>query len=173
MADRWPANSVAIHWAAAVLLGGMALGGFVMTELPAASELRRWIARLHTVGGLLLVALTVARLVVRRRGPKPEPLPVPALHRRGIGVVHALLYAVTFAIGASGFVTARLSDQTWHEYLMGRLAEVPSLAHLATREAHERLVFAMMVLVALHVGGVMVQQLRAGGTLRRMIPFLR
>lgn len=128
-------------------------------------------SRLHTVGGAALMLLTVARLVVRRRGPAVTPLPVSDLHRRGIGVIHALRYGVLFAIGASGFVTGARS--AWPDYLQGRLAEAPALEALASREAHEVLVLALIGLVLLHVGGVMVQQLRAGGALRRMVPFLK
>ena len=85
-------------------------------------------------------------------------------------MTHALLYAVTFAIGASGFVTGARSE--WPDYLRGQLAEAPALETLASREAHEVLVFALLGLVLLHVGGVMLQQVRKGGVLRRMVPFL-
>ena len=158
-------------WQIAVaLVVGLATAGFVMTDLPADSSERLLTSRMHTLGGATLMLLTVARLVVRRRGPAVTPLPVSVLHRRGIGAIHALLYAVTFAIGASGVVTGALS--TWPNYLWGQLAEAPALEALASREAHELLVFALLALVALHVGGVMLQQIRSGGVLKRMVPFL-
>jgi cytochrome b561 len=93
-----------------------------MTDLPADSSGRLLISRLHTLGGATLMLLTVARLVVRRRGPAVTPLPVSDLHRRGVGVIHALLYAVTFGIGASGFVTGARS--AWPDYLRGQLAKL-------------------------------------------------
>jgi cytochrome b561 len=99
-----------------------------------------------------------------------KPLPVSKLHRRGIGAIHASLYAVTFAIGASGAVTGALS--AWPSYLRGQLAEAPALKELASREAHEVLVFLLLGLVLLHVGGVMVQQVKSGAILGRMVPFL-
>ena len=136
-------------------------GGFVATDLPADSSGRLLISRLHTLGGATLMLLTVARLVVRRRGPAVSPLPVSDLHRRGVGVIHALLYVVTFGIGATGFVTGARS--AWPDYLRGQLAEAPALEALASREAHEALVFALLGLVLLHVGGVMLQQVRQGG----------
>ena len=168
MRDRWSNASVALHWLSAMLIAGLAVAGFVMTDLAPASSARLLLARMHTLGGLTLMLLTIARLVVRRRGPAITPLPVSALHRRGVGVTHALLYAVIFAIGASGFITGALS--AWPDYLQGTLREAPALATLASRELHEVLVFALLGLVGLHVGGVMLQQARKGGVLRRMLP---
>lgn len=170
MNDRWSTPGVAIHWLAAVLIAGLATAGFVMTDLLADSSGRLLISRMHTLGGATLMLLTVVRLVVRRRGPAVSPLPVSELHRRGIGATHALIYAVTFAIGASGFVTGAWS--MWPDYLRGSLAEAPELKALASRQAHEVLVFALIGLILLHVGGVLLQQIRTGGVLQRMMPFL-
>ena len=55
----------------------------------------------------------------------------------------------------------------------GALAAAPELESLASREVHEVLVFALLGLVALHVGGVVLQQVRRGGIARRMVPFLK
>ena len=171
MRERWSNTSVALHWFGAMLIVGLATAGFVMTDLPADSSVRLLLSRMHTLGGATLMAVTVARLLVRRRGPGVTPLPVSELHRRGVGVIHSLLYAVTFAIGASGFVTGARS--AWPDYLRGQLTKTPALEALASRQAHEVLVFALLGLVLLHVGGVMLQQVRKGGVLRRMVPFLK
>ncbi len=169
MKDRWSGWSVMLHWLAAGLIVGLA-AGFLMTDLPADSSARLFVSRLHTLGGATLMLLTVARLVIRRRGPTVTPLPLSDLHRRGVGVIHALLYAVVFVIGASGVVTGARS--AWPEHLQGKLAEAPALGSLVSREAHEALVFVLLGLVLLHVGGVLLQQARRGGVLGRMVPFL-
>jgi cytochrome b561 len=171
MKERWSNASVALHWLSAVLIVGLAAAGFIMVDLPSGSGGRLLMSRLHTLGGATLMLLTLARLVVRRRSPRVEPLPLPDLHRRGIAVIHALLYLVTFAIGLSGLVTGATS--AWPSYLRGGLAEAPDLAPLASREAHEVMVFALLGLVALHVGGVLLQQVRRGGIAQRMVPFLK
>jgi|GEM_PF-713688 len=170
--ERWSTTTMVLHWASVALIVGLAAAGFVMTDLPPDSSLRLLVSRLHTVSGLTLMLLTVSRVVVRWRGRShaPLPLPLPPLHRRGVSAVHALLYAVIFALGASGFLTGALS--TWPGYLRGELAMAPELERLASRQVHEALVFVLLTLVALHVGGVLVQELRFGGALRRMVPFL-
>lgn len=170
MKDRWSTSSVALHWLGALFIVGNAAVGFVMTGLASDSSGRLLLSRAHTLGGASLMLLTVARLVVRRRGPAVAPMQLSDLHRRGISATHSLLYAVTFLIGLSGVVTG--AGSVWPDYLRGARTEAPALESLASRQAHEALVFALLALVALHVGGVMVRQLRRGDALRRMVPFL-
>lgn len=170
MRERWSRASVALHWLSAALIVGLAVAGFVMSDLPPGSSSRLLLSRMHTLGGAALMLLTVARLAARRRGAPAEPLPMSQLHRRGVAAIHGLLYGVTFALGASGFVTGARS--AWPDYLRGRLAEAPDLEGVASREAHEVLAFLLLGLVALHAGGAALHQLRRGGVLRRMIPFL-
>lgn len=169
MKERWSGASLALHWLAGAGIVALASAGFVMTDLAADAGARLVLSRLHTLGGVALMLVTVARVVVRLRGPAIRPLPLSALHRRGIDVTHALMYLTTFGIGASGFATG--AQSTWPDYLQGRLAKAPALEALASREAHEALVFALLGLVLLHVGGVLLQQVKLGGVLSRMVPF--
>lgn len=170
MRERWSNASIVLHWLSAALIIGLATAGFVMTDLSAGSGGRLLLSRAHTLGGATLMALALARLIVRRRSSPIAPLPLSDLHRRGVGAIHALLYFVTFGIGLSGLATGATS--AWPEYLRGALAEAPELKSLASREVHEVLVFALFGLVALHVGGVVLQQFRQGGIVRRMVPFI-
>ena len=169
--DRWPNASVALHWVGAMLIVGLSAVGFLMTDLAPSSSSRLLLSRMHTLGGATLMLLPIGRLITRRRRARVEPLPASDLHRRGIGVIHGLLYGVTFALGLTGFVTGATS--TWPDYLQGALADAPELEALASRQAHEALVFLLLSLVVLHVGGVVVHQLRRGGVVRRMVPFLK
>ncbi|MFO0641950.1 MAG: cytochrome b/b6 domain-containing protein [Polyangiaceae bacterium] len=168
--ERWPRASMIVHAAGAALVVGLAGAGFVMSDAPAGSGARLLLSRLHTLFGAGLMVLTVVRLALRARGPKPPPLDLAPTHRMGVGLVHVLLYVVTFAIGASGVATGLTS--AWPAYLRGALAEAPNLHSLVPREAHEVLVFALFGLVFAHVAGVMIHQVRKGGVLARMIPFL-
>lgn len=191
--ERWPRPSVVLHWLGAALILGLGIVGFLMTDLPETSSARLDLSRLHTVGGLLLMLLTATRLVVRWRGPRVAPLAVPALHRRGIGVTHSLMYVATFGLGLSGFLMG--AQSAWPDYLMEQLAEVPVLGDLAARGIHEALVFALIVLIVLHVGGIVLHELilgprasrartalteasdatgfRRGRVARRMMPWLK
>lgn len=168
MSDRWSNTSIALHWFGAVLILALAGAGFVMTDLAPASGGRLLLSRAHTLGGATLMLLTLARLFVRWRSPRVAPLPISEIHRRGVGAVHAFLYATVFSVGLSGFVTGARSS--WPEYLRGHLGQAPDLEDLASLEVHEALAITMLWGVALHVGGVVVQQFRQGGILERMLP---
>jgi len=171
VSERWSTKSVVLHWVSAGIVVGMATAGFVMSDLPADSSLRLLLSRSHTIFGVTLMALTVARLVVRWQGKSPEPLPLGAFHQRFVSLVHGLIYVLVLGLGASGVVTALRSS--WPGYVRGELAAAPDLEHVASREVHETLVFGLLSLVALHVVGVLVQEFRRGGALRRMIPFMQ
>ncbi len=163
---RWSTPVVLFHWGSALLIGGLATAGFVMSDLEADSGTRLLLSRLHSVFGIVLMLATLARIATRAKSPKPEPLPLPVLHRRGIALVHGLLYATLFGLGLSGALTGALS--AWPAYLQGQLAAAPQLEQMASREVHEALVFTLGVLLMLHVGGVLLQEFRGGGALRRM-----
>lgn len=171
MPERWSKPSVLLHWLAAAMLVAMAVVGFVMGDFARDSAARLFLSRAHALGGAAIMLVTVARLVVRLRGPAPAPLPLAPLHRRGVGVVHALMYVVTFAIGATGVVTALAGG--WSGYLQGDVGTAPRMREVATKEPHEALVFVLGALVLAHVGGAVLQQFKHGGTLRRMVPFLK
>lgn len=168
--ERWSRPSRVLHWAAAIMVVVMLIAGFVMTGLPADSSSRLTLSQLHTRLGLFLMAVMVARLVVRLRS-KPAPLPLPPLHRRGVAIIHGLLYAVVFGLGASAIMTIVRSD--WPDYLHGEVATTPTLDHLTSRTMHGALGVVLIALVVLHVGGVIVQQVRSGDALRRMSGFFR
>lgn len=162
---------IAIHWATALLLVAIIAAGYTMTELASTDPLRRNLGRLHTIGGNLLGLMTLARLVVLRRSARPPALGTSRVHAKGIAAVHALLYVLTFAVIGTGLGTALPS--TWHEYLKGDLPTPPSFEAVASRQVHETLAFVLAVLVTTHILGVIVQEVRGGGVLRRMLPFLR
>lgn len=171
MDERWSKQMVALHWLSAALVVGLVVVGFFMVDLPADAPLRRVLGRAHSLGGLTLGLLTLTRLLVSRLGVRPAPLALPTLHRRGIAWVHGLIYVALFGMSASGLGTALGSD--WPAYLGGDLGAAPQLGALLSRQVHGALVLGVVLLVVAHVGGVVVQQLRHGGTLRRMSPFGR
>ena len=168
MRERWSTPVVVIHWLSAALIVGLAAAGLVMSHMSPDASARLLLSRLHSVGGVALMALTVARLIARTRAGGPAPLPLDAAHRRLVGVVHALIYATLFGIGASGALTGARSE--WPQYLRGELGRAPALEAMTSRAAHEALVFTLLGLVAIHVAGVVIHQARRGGALPRMLP---
>lgn len=170
MNERWSKKLAALHWLSAVLLVGLVVAGLVMVGLPPESPLRPLIGRAHSLSGVTLGLLTLVRLGLRLRGKAPAPIPLAPLHRRGVALIQGLIYLALFGMAATGVATAYRSN--WHAYIEG-VDPSPVFDGLLSRQVHGTLVVALVGLAAAHVVGVLVQQARQGGVLRRMLPFLR
>ncbi len=167
--ERWSRAAQWLHGLGIVMLAGVMTGGVFLHELGSRSPAYRWVGLLHSLGGVALGALTVARLIARWRQAPPAELPLPALRRRGIALVHGLLYAALFVIVLSGMAMARSSG--WHAFLMGETA-APQLSGVF-RELHEHAGHVLLMLLGLHVGGALLAELTQGRVLRRIFGFLK
>lgn len=168
--EHWSKASQNLHHISVLMIAGLVAVGLTMTGLDAADPLRRYAGLAHSLGGMTLALLTLWRLLLRLRRPAPAPLPLPALHRRGMEAVHWLIYAATFIVALSGQGMGLTSD--WPNYLRGALPSVPDLSSLLLRHVHEHAVHVLLVLIAVHVLGVAVNEARHGGTLRRMFAWM-
>lgn len=168
MNERWSKKIVALHWLSAALLVGMVIVGSVMAGLSPEDPLRRVLGRMHSLTGVSLGLLTLARLVVRVRGPSPTPIPLAPLHRTGAAIIQALIYVGLFGMALTGVVTAYRSN--WHPYIEG-VDPSPVFEGLLSRQVHGVLIIGLVLLVGAHVVGVLVQQVRKGSTVRRILPF--
>ena len=170
--ERYGRAAMRLHWLSAILLVVVATLGLLHDSWSRSTQ-ATWINR-HAVLGLLLLALVVARLGVRRASP-PPPLPPAAggLARRLAAPVHALLYLLLLAIPALGIVTF-----IWHgrAFDFGVVRLDPgvhadrSIFH-PTEEWHGDLAYVLFALVGLHVlAGVWHQVVRRDRMLERMWP---
>ena len=171
MNDRWSKTIMVLHWLSAAFVVTLVSVGFLMVDLPADAPLRRVMGRAHALGGITLGVLTIVRLLRRFFGTNPAPIPLAPLHRKGASFIHGLLYFSLFAMVASGLATALGSD--WHSFVSGDVPTAPDLEASLPRQVHGALALIVLLLVAAHVGGVLMHELRRGGALRRMLPFLR
>jgi cytochrome b561 len=166
--DTHPKTLVALHWAMAAALVGMLAVGFLMTRADPDGPARLWLSRAHVALGVSVGLGLVTRLVVRTRSvtaPLPMPAPRAALKR----VVQGGLYAVLFALIASGISTCLLGD--WSSYVVfGTTLSAPDLSAIRPRQGHGIFVYVLLGLVATHVAGVVLYEARIGGALRRMLP---
>jgi cytochrome b561 len=168
---RWSLPTILLHWLTALVIMVLIAGGLTMVGLPADSDKRHLIATVHTLGGVGLGIVTIVRLLLRWRQPAPAPLPMSPAHGRLTRVVHALTYVAVLAMCLSGFVTAKRS--TWHEYISGDTKALPDFEGVFTRQAHEAILPVLVLVVVIHIAGVVLHQIRAGGALSRMIPWRR
>lgn len=102
-AGRYAPAARALHWLTAVLVITMIPAGFVLLDLPP-GRIQDTAFNLHRSTGVLLLALTLVRLVVRTARPAP-PLPasIPPMQRLIAGAVHGLLYVLLIAMPLVGW----------------------------------------------------------------------
>lgn len=152
--ERYRPSMRALHWVVAVCIIGALLLGFYMNLLP--RELRGDGWWLHKSLGLTALLLWPLRLGLRQMSP------LPALHgakmeRLLAHAVHRLMYVAMLLMPLSGYVmlAAKGKVPVWFGIdLPIVMAPNPALAKLA-HHWHEPLAYAVLVLLALHVAGLL------------------
>ncbi|UYN97405.1 MAG: cytochrome b [Enhydrobacter sp.] len=163
-----------LHWLTALLVLGLLMVGLWMTGLPfglpklQAYAWHKWI-------GLLVLALTVARLFWRRRFP-PPPLPdrIAPWEKRLAPLAHGSLLALLLAMPVTGWLMSSAGGVAvvWFGILpLPDLVPRDQQLFAALRTSHRILSRLLIALVALHVLAVLRHDvLRRDGIFRRMWP---
>lgn len=153
------------HWVSALLILSMIPLGFLMQDAEAETKLLLY--RLHCSIGLLLLVITLTRVIWRIKQPVPAPPPgMGKLHVRGLEATHVLLYLVLLALSASGIAMLALTNLP--DVLSGASGNYPDMSELGPRRAHGAGAFAYIALLVAHIGGVIVHQVRHGGSMQRI-----
>ncbi len=156
--------SIWLHWLSALLIIGLAIFGIIMTRIDAGAT-QNQIYRLHTLIGIIVLLLTVARLVWRFVDPWP---PAPAELTGGRKQIfkwnHILLYALLVVMLTSGPAMLLFS---------GISLPAPNLTpdmieDVLPRTTHGIASKVFILLLVAHIGGVIMHQREAGNALSRM-----
>lgn len=155
VASRYQAALVVLHWLIALLiLGLLGLGFLVLGDMPNADPRKLSILVLHASGGMMVLVLMIARVIVRLCTARPAAGGPPLL-RRLASLAHLGLYAIVFAMVATGWFTGFLvSDVFAHPG-----AHLPdSLVALPSFQAHAALSLLLSALIVAHVGAALYHQ---------------
>lgn len=156
-AHRYGSVQVALHWAsAAAILALLALG----LSAAASSDPARKAAllRVHVPLGTLVAALTVARVGWRFFDRRPDgPAGQPRWQAFTASSVHALLYLVVIAMGASGIALTVLSG-AGAILFSGVPGPLPDFWTFRPMTAHVAGATAMVGLLGLHIGAALYHQ---------------
>lgn len=161
---RYSRVAIWLHWIlAALILVNLALG-FLHEDFakPVRSAMMGW----HKSLGLTVIALTLVRILWRfsHRPPRFDP----AMKRWEVAaarLVHGLFYFLLLAIPLSGWLIvssgAKVNPTSFYWlFNVGPLPVTPGDdLHDFAEEAHELLGYAMLVLLALHIGGAIKHHL--------------
>jgi cytochrome b561/polyisoprenoid-binding protein YceI len=175
---RYSAQAMALHWSIALLLVYNFALGQRSEDLPRGPELFA-LFQFHKSIGITVLLLSLWRLWIRLRTPRPAPVADLAWAKALSWAVHWGFYAVMIAIPLSGWVIVSTSKTQIPTLLFGaipwpHLPLVGGALHEFAEEAHGLLADLMLVLLVLHLAGVIRHQFVVKDALvERMVPASR
>lgn len=166
---RYHPALVVLHWLSALLIILALFAGLgALGDMPNTPEKAPMLAT-HMTMGLIILALTVTRLVVRFVSKKPAPATAghPLLDKIGVAT-HWLLYLGALGMGLSGLGIA--SQSGIFPLLGGGEVSLPAdFMVYPPRIGHGLVARLLLALIALHVGAALYHQfIRKDGLLGRM-----
>jgi cytochrome b561 len=171
--NRYHPVSIALHWLLALAIVGALGVGLYMTSLPM-SPTRLKLYNWHKWAGVLILALSAARLLWRLVRRPPAELPMAAWQQKASRAAHAALYLLFFAVPLAGW--AYSSAAGFPVVLFGVLPLpdwVPANRELAEsiKPLHKWLAYALATVVVVHVAGALKHHfIDRDGLLLRMLP---
>ena len=177
--DVYSAPQRALHWIMAILIFGMVPLGIYMHSIPwppnpgANPEWKSFLYETHKTGGLIVLFLACARVVVRV--VKGAPAPVATLtrfERFASSAAHHALYVLVFAVPITGYVATSMCCSP-----VSLFNAIPMPVSFSGSETlyrriftlHELLAILMTLIVFAHVGAALMHRfVKKDGVLRRM-----
>jgi len=170
---RYVAPARWLHWATAGSIVVIFTTGIWMVFFEPANEAFKFrLYNIHESFGVLVFAMTLARLWVRWRNPPPPLPPMPGWMALAAGLNHAALYVLLIVQPVVGF----LATNAWG-FPLRWFGLVPLPGPIGRHEAlapvlsnlHWLGAIAMAVLLAMHIGAVVHHTFfRKDGILARM-----
>jgi cytochrome b561 len=163
-----------LHWVVAVLVLGMLLVGFFLSDMPGAVKPLMYM--LHKSIGLTLLGLMLIRAVWVMYTGKPKlPVSVPKWECLLAGTVQYGLYLFLIAMALSGWLMATASNKIpvyfgWFRVPFPGLSPNEKLADWMY-STHGTIAWVLLALVGLHIVGALKHGLiQKDDVLTRMLP---
>ncbi|GMM67359.1 cytochrome b [Alteromonas sp. MTD1] len=126
MNSRWPKTIVTLHWITALIVIGMFASGLWMVDLTYYSDWYKTAPHWHKSVGLILLAATLFRLLIRLRTKRPAPHG-SAIEKRLSKVGHAAIYFVLLSLFMSGYLISTADGRAIEVF---NWVSVPALGEL-------------------------------------------
>jgi cytochrome b561 len=179
---RYDAVAIVLHWTMALGIFALIGVGLAMkhADLPKMRVFQLF--QLHKSIGIVILLLAVARLA-RRLTHRPPPLPeaMPAQERKAAHAGHILLYLFMLALPLSGWAFVSAAPLNIPTVLFGLVSwpHISFLAELTDKEpvaaalklAHDYVAFALIAVVAVHIGAALRHAFKGDVPLSRMSLF--
>ncbi|HEX6994670.1 MAG TPA: cytochrome b/b6 domain-containing protein [Gammaproteobacteria bacterium] len=167
-------TAVIVHWLIAVSIFFLFASSWWMLALPLPSDVftyREFPFQLHKNVGITLVALLGLLLYVRARH-RPPTLPLGPWMKRVATLDHVALYVLILAACISGYLSSSYSG--WGTTLWW-VVELPNWGYenedlnVLFSDIHLWTCWALLGVVAVHVGGAVYHAFKDDGIVRRML----
>ena len=126
MNSRWPKTIVALHWITALVVIGMFASGLWMVDLTYYSDWYKTAPHWHKSVGLILLAATLFRLLVRLRTKRPAAHG-STVEQRLSKVGHTAIYLVLLSLFISGYLISTADGRAIEVF---NWVSVPALGEL-------------------------------------------
>jgi len=169
--NAYSSIAIVLHWLMAIaLLAQLALGWWMLGLPKSPAGLRAGWFNLHKSIGLCILLLGAMRIAWNLRHRVAMPTALPRWQQNAARVTHVLLLVCMMTLPLTGLLGSLLTQYPvrffgvvlplWHH-------DWPAAKELMS-QVHKTLVFALMALVALHVGAALWHWLRRDGVSGRM-----
>jgi len=156
---RYHSALIALHWVLAIaILLAIVFGGFVLDGMDNANAHKPGLLRMHVTLGVLILAFTMVRLLVRASTAKPAPLVSgkPLMDKAAVGI-HHLLYTLTFVAGLAGLALAYKAGL--FGFLYQHSGTLPrDFDDFAAHGVHGLAAYALLGVAILHAAGALQHQ---------------
>ena len=166
-----------VHWVS-LLLVAAAYGAVWASHAMSSKQLHVLLVELHRSLGVTVFALTVFRLVWRRRARIPSlPADVPSLQKLAARATEGILYALLLAQPMLGILHTNAQGRRVNFYFLGELPAVVGrnevLAHQAIA-AHDVVSYLLLTVIAMHAAAALFHHfVRRDNVLNAMLPARR
>ena len=174
--SRYTRVAVWLHWTIAALILAQLIGGIVMHKLPGSVSFKFEAYQMHKSFGLVVLALSLARLGWRLTHRPPALAADHAAWERGLArATHIGFYVLMIAVPLAGWAMISASPYPSSFFFVADIPKLPVIGSADTwAEVHEYLAFGIIGLLVLHVAGALKHHYKdRDGTLARMAVWVR
>lgn len=174
---RYPRALIGLHWITLLLVAVVYVCMEFRGMFPRGSEPRELMKAIHFSGGLTVLLLVIARILMRMRGPIPPVTPsLPALQKLAAAAAHLALYGFMIGMPLMGWLLLSAEGDAirlWGLPLPALVGVDKGLAH-TLEDLHEAGATVGYALIGLHALAALYHHyIRRDDTLRRMLPGTR
>lgn len=154
---RYHPALIALHWLLAVaILAALALGMFVLDEMESTNPAKMGLLKVHVIGGITILLLTIVRAIVRIRTPNPPPFVSDnrKMDKLASGI-HHLLYVLVILVAAAGMAFAFSSDLPGILFGHSGKPLPKDFEDYAAHEVHGLVSNVLLLAIVVHVAGAL------------------